>query len=120
MATAYDAWLDGSSSAPRAPAYIGKQDSCVETVRAALQKHPGFVAEAFHNIDANSAEAIADAYVTGNTSAVMSAIAAAVNAYLGDEEERIAARIQGKSLTYCDPSDERVLESLGNIWEVEA
>lgn len=85
-----------------------------------LRKHPGFVAEAFHNIDANSAEAIADAYVTGNASAVMSAIAAAVNAYLGDEEERIADLIQGKSLTYCDPSDERVLESLGNIWEVAA
>lgn len=117
----YDAWLDGSSSSdPRAPAYIGKHDSCVETVRDALRKHPGFVAEAFQNIDANSAEAIADAYVTGNTSAVMSAIAAAVNAYLGDEEERIADLIQGKSLTYCDPSDERVIESLGNIWEVEA
>jgi hypothetical protein len=99
---------------------MGKQDSCVETVRAALRKHPGFIAEAFHCVDANSAEAIADAYVTGNASAVMSAIAAAVNAYLGDEEERIADLIQGKSLTYCDPSDERVLECLGDIWEVAA
>lgn len=120
MASAYDAWLDGSRSDPRAPAYIGNIDSCVEPVRAALRKHPGFIAEAFQSIDANSAEAIADAYVTGNASAVMSAIAAAVNAYLGDEEERIADLIQGKSLTYCDPSDERVLGSLGEIWEVAA
>lgn len=120
MASAYDSWLEGSQTDHRSPAYMGKQDSCVEAVRAALRKNPGFVAEAFHNIDANSAEAIADAYVTGNASAVMSAIAAAVNAYLGDEEERIADLIQGKSLTYCDPSDERVLESLGEIWEVAA
>lgn len=120
MASAYDSWLEGSQTDHRSPAYMGKQDSCVEAVRAALRKHPGFIAEAFQSVDANSAEAMADAYVSGDTSVLVSAIEGAVSAYLVEEEERIAALIQGKSLTFVSPDDERVLESLGDIWEVAA
>lgn len=117
---AFDSFIDGSSSDPRAPAYIGKQDSCVDSVREALRKHPGFIAQAFLSIGYNKAEAIADAYVSGDAKAIASAIAATVSEYLGEEEERIASRIQGKSRTYCSPSDERVFECLGEIWEVAA
>lgn len=116
MASAYDSWLEGSQTDHRSPAYMGKQDSCVETVRAALRKHPGFIAEALLNFD--NAEAIANAYVAGDIAALNAGISRLVDGYLSVTEEDLAGRLQGRSMFY--PSEEDVLKALGNIWEVAA